>query len=56
MGKSHDCVADKLQLRLELSVLRRQPLVPRALPAIVPVVGRGHAAGVATLKMVFPEL
>ena len=56
MRKCHDVVTDELELRLELGVLHRQPLLASALPPVVPIVRSGQASRVATLEMVFPKL
>lgn len=55
ISEGHDSIRHVLQLPLELRVVRRQLLQPRAGPLELPVVRGPGAAQVAALKRVFPE-
>ena len=55
MSEGHHCIADELELGLELGVLLGEPLPARAVGAVVGVEGGGGGAGVATGEVIFPE-
>jgi hypothetical protein len=56
VGKRHHGVRHKLQLRLELRVGLRQPLLASAGPGVVAIIGSRKAARVTALKVALPEL